>query len=102
MPFYRAFYGDRVGIEGIYVHDSSAIAYVLAPELFRTERWPIRVDCTQGISRGKTWPALGDTDEHRLAAWHDRPLVNVCVDVDGPAVVALELATMRGVSDTGL
>lgn len=95
VPFYRAFYGERVGIDGIYVHDSSAIAYVVAPELFRTERWPIRVDCTQGISRGKTWPALGDTDEHRLAAWHDRPLVNVCVDVDGPAVVALELATMR-------
>ena len=65
------------------------------PSCSATERWPIRVDCTQGISRGKTWPALGDTDEHRLAAWHDRPLVNVCVGVDGPAVVALELATMR-------
>jgi purine nucleosidase len=95
LPFYRRFYGERVGIEGIYVHDSSAIAYVVAPELFRSERWPIRVDCTAGISRGKTWPALGDTDEHRLAAWHGRPLVNVCVDVDGPAVVALELSTMR-------
>lgn len=95
VPFYRDFYGSRVGIDGIYVHDSSAIAYVLAPELFRTERWPIRVDCTDGISRGKTWPALGDTDEHRLAAWHGRPKVNVCVDVDGPAVVALELQTMR-------
>jgi purine nucleosidase len=95
VPFYRSFYASRVGNDGIYVHDSSAIAYVVAPELFRTERWPIRVDCTDGISRGKTWPALGDTDEHRLAAWHGRPKVNVCVDVDGPGVVALELATMR-------
>ena len=95
VPFYRDFYRDRVGIEGIYVHDSSAIAYVIAPELFTTERWPIRVDTTSGISRGKTWPAIGDTDEHRLLAWHDRPLVNVCVGVDGPAVVQLELDAMR-------
>jgi inosine-uridine nucleoside N-ribohydrolase len=96
VPFYRDFYRDRVGIEGIYVHDSSAIAYVIAPELFTTERWPIRVDTTSSISRGKTWPAIGDTDEHRLAAWHDRPLVNVCVGVDGPAVVQLELDAMSG------
>jgi inosine-uridine nucleoside N-ribohydrolase len=95
VPFYRDFYRDRVGIEGIYVHDSSAIAYLVAPELFTTEQWPIRVDCTDGISRGKTWPALGDTDEHRLAAWHGRPAVNVCIGVEGPAVVDLELATMR-------
>jgi inosine-uridine nucleoside N-ribohydrolase len=95
VPFYRDFYRDRVGIEGIYVHDSSAVAYLVAPELFTTEQWPLRVDCTDGISRGKTWPALGDTDEHRLAAWHGRPLVNVCVGVDGPALVDLELTTMR-------
>ncbi len=31
VPFYRDFYRDRVGIEGIHVHDSSAIAYVIAP-----------------------------------------------------------------------
>lgn len=95
VPFYRDFYRDRVGIEGIYVHDSSAIAYLVAPSLFTVERWPIRVDTTHGIGRGKTWPAIGDTDHHRLAAWHDRPLVNVCVGADGPAVVDLELATMR-------
>jgi purine nucleosidase len=102
VPFYRDFYRDRVGIDGIYVHDSSAVAYLVAPQLFRTERWPIRVDTTQSIGRGKTWPALGDTDEHRLAAWHGRPLVTVCVAADGPALIDLELATMRGVSDTGL
>jgi inosine-uridine nucleoside N-ribohydrolase len=96
LPFYTSFYRARVGIEGIYVHDSSAIAYVIAPELFTTQRWPVRVDTTHGISRGKTWPALGDTDEHRLAAWHDRPLVNVCTDVDADAVIALELATLHG------
>ena len=83
------------GINGIYVHDSSAIAYLLAPELFTTTSWPIRVDTTQALGRGKTWPALGNTDQLEGDPWRNRPLVTVCVDVDGPAVVRLLLDTMR-------
>jgi hypothetical protein len=48
---------------------------------------------TQGISRGKTWPSLGDTDDAAPAAWQGRPLVNVCVGVDAPRV--LDLLTAR-------
>ncbi|MBN1680219.1 MAG: nucleoside hydrolase [Anaerolineae bacterium] len=88
VPFYRAYFERSFsGVKGIYVHDSSAIAYVIDPTLFEVERWPIRV-ATQGISRGKTWPALpGVTGP----AWEGRPLVNVCVGVDADRVVALEL-----------
>ena len=88
IAFYRGFLARVSGIDGIYLHDPTAAAYLLDPDLFRTERWPIRVE-TQGFSRGKTWPNLGGTDDEAPAAWHGRPLVNVCVGVDGPAVVDL-------------
>ena len=88
IPLYRRFLERVSDIDGIYLHDPTAAAYLLAPSLFRTERWPIRVE-TQGFSRGKTWPSLGDTDDEAPAAWQHRPLVNVCVDVDAAAVVDL-------------
>jgi inosine-uridine nucleoside N-ribohydrolase len=91
VPFYRAYF-ERCfpGSEGIYVHDSSAIAYLLDPGLFETRQWPIRVE-TQGISRGKTWPATGSGNDAHPAAWQGRPPVNVCIGVDGARLVALEL-----------
>jgi inosine-uridine nucleoside N-ribohydrolase len=92
IPLYRAFLEKVSGLAGIYLHDPSAVAYLLDPSLFRTERWPVRVE-TQGISRGKTWPSIGDTDDAAPAAWQGRPSVNVCVGVDAPGV--LDLLTAR-------
>lgn len=94
IPTYRAFLAKVSGLDGIYLHDPSAVAYVLAPGLFRTERWPVRVE-TQGFSRGKTWPSLGDTDDAAPPAWQGRPLVNVCVGVDAPGVLDLVGARLR-------
>ncbi|MFI7678217.1 nucleoside hydrolase [Actinophytocola sp. NPDC049390] len=88
VPLYRDFLAEVNGLDGIYLHDPSAVAYLLDPGLFRTERWPVRVE-TQGISRGKTWPSLGNTDDAAPAAWQGRPPVNVCVGVDAPAVLDL-------------
>ena len=90
VPHYRRYFESSYGIQGIYVHDSSAIAYLIDPTLFRTERWPLRVE-TQGISRGKTWPGNG---ERPLPPWEGRPLVTCCVDVDGARLVDLELARL--------
>jgi inosine-uridine nucleoside N-ribohydrolase len=92
IPLYRDFLGKVSGLDGIYLHDPSAVAYLLEPGLFRTERWPVRVE-TQGISRGKTWPSIGDTDDAAPLAWRGRPRVHVCVDVDAPRV--LDLLTAR-------
>lgn len=88
IPLYRRFLERVSGLDGIYLHDPSAAAYLLDPGLFRTERWPVRVE-TQGLSRGKTWPHVGGTDDEAPAAWLGRPLVHVCVDVDGAGVVDL-------------
>lgn len=95
VPFYQNFFEKSYpGSRGIFVHDSSAIAYILDPSLFTTEQWPIRVG-TQGLGRGKTWPNV--SKDYILPPWQDRPLVNVCVDVDGERLVNMELAYLKGV-----
>jgi inosine-uridine nucleoside N-ribohydrolase len=94
IPLYRSFLERASRIDGIYLHDPAAVAYLLDPTLFRTEGWPVRVE-TQGFSRGKTWPSVGDTDDAAPAAWQGRPLVNVCVGVDAPRVLDLINSRLR-------
>ena len=90
VPHYQAYFENAYGIRGIYVHDSSAIAYVINPALFETARWPVRVE-TQGISRGKTWPNNG---ERPLPPWEGRPLVNICLKVDAARLLEKELSRL--------
>ena len=85
LPHYRNYFESNYDAEGIFVHDSSAIAYLLDPSLFTVRRWPVRVG-TQGLGRGKTWPATGG---RILPAWEGRPQVNICVGVEGDKLVAL-------------
>jgi inosine-uridine nucleoside N-ribohydrolase len=85
-PLYCDFYAKTYSLDGIYVHDSSAIAYVINPTIFTVERWPVRVDTSSGISRGKTWPAAGNWVPPE---WQGRRPVTICTDVDGEGVVNL-------------
>jgi inosine-uridine nucleoside N-ribohydrolase len=93
LPHYQAYFHKGFGIDGIYVHDSSAVAYVIDPSLFRTIKRPVCVDCTHDIGRGKTWPGLPNRDD---APWGGRPNVTICTEVDGERLVELELSRMRG------
>ncbi|MCE9622455.1 MAG: nucleoside hydrolase [Actinomycetia bacterium] len=88
LPLYRNFFETRNHVDGIFVHDPSAVAYLLDPDAFTTEQWPIRVE-TESFSRGKTWPNMGDTDDAAPPAWRGRPAVNVCTEVDAPWVLRL-------------
>jgi len=88
LPLYRNFFETRNHTDGIFVHDPSAVAYLLDPDAFTTQQWPIRVE-TQSFSRGKTWPNMGDTDDAAPSAWRGRPPVNVCTDVDAPWILRL-------------
>ena len=88
IPLYRHFFETRNHVDGIFVHDPSAVAYLLDPDAFITARWPIRVE-TQSFSRGKTWPNMGDTDDSAPPAWRGRPTVSVCTAVDAPRVLRL-------------
>ena len=94
LPFYQNFSEQDQDIRGIHVHDSTAIAYLLLPEAFRTERWQVRVEM-QGFSRGKTWPQTGG-DPDKIAPWAGRREVNVCVAVDAARTINLELERLTG------
>jgi inosine-uridine nucleoside N-ribohydrolase len=90
FPFYRDFFVKANKIEGIFVHDSTAIMYCLKPAFLKTIQCPVRVETHDGISKGKTWPSLGGADNESdvlLKAWNGRPNINVCVAVDGDAVI---------------
>ncbi|HEY7597982.1 MAG TPA: nucleoside hydrolase [Actinophytocola sp.] len=103
LPLYRSFLERTNGLDGIYLHDPTALACLLDPAAFAVSRWPVRVE-TQGISRGKTWPSLGDTDDATPAPWQGRPEIGVCVDVDASRVVGLlldRLSTAVGAADAG-
>ena len=92
MPFYEAFYRLRLGIEGIFVHDSTTISYLLAPHLFTWVEYPIRVDCGDSFCRGKTQPATHVSDHE--TPWDGRRAVRILNGVDSRAAVELELASM--------
>ena len=95
VPFYQAFHRlvDREG--GIFIHDSTTITYLIAPQLFTTIDCPVRVDCSQGLGRGKTYPAVRRSD--RESAWSGRRPVTILTHVDAAAAVELELSRLRSV-----
>jgi purine nucleosidase len=81
LPCYMSYFEKIVGINGIHTHDPSAIAYLIDPNLFRTESWPIFVE-TEGHCAGQTIP-----DYRNI--WGSLPCVKVCLGVDAPGVLDL-------------
>jgi inosine-uridine nucleoside N-ribohydrolase len=90
LPLYLDFYSKGRKIDGMYVHDSTAISYLLTPELFTTVEYPIMVDTSMGISRGKTWPVTGWAT--RAANWRSegRRPVRICIDAQAELLLEHE------------
>ncbi len=84
---YEAYYYNSRGVEGFPMHDSCAVAYLLAPELFKIERGAIRV-ATEGITRGQTI-LVSPERKFPQGAWADMPEQSGCVDVQPQAVLDL-------------
>jgi inosine-uridine nucleoside N-ribohydrolase len=85
--FYQDYHHREYGLDGIHTHDPSAIAYVIDPTLFTTQRGSIRV-ATEGLALGQTlWDRRQNWSE--VNAWTDRPAVNVCLDVDSSRLLAM-------------
>ena len=90
--FYRDFFKKVNQIDGIYVHDSTAVVYVLKRALFETKNFPVKVETTNSMSLGKTWPSIGESDHEdgdELLPWKNRPKITICVDVDADTVLQL-------------
>jgi inosine-uridine nucleoside N-ribohydrolase len=82
LPCYQSFFDKSYGLKGaIYTHDPSAVAYVIHPELFKTQSVPVFVE-TEGRCVGQT---VADWSHQ----WESRPEVKVCMDVDSQGVLAL-------------
>jgi len=78
--FYLDFYKKENHLEGgFYVHDPSAVMYLIDPSLFELIRGPVRV-VTEGIASGQTIMAVYDY-QAQLAPWKDKPFVNVAIAV---------------------
>jgi inosine-uridine nucleoside N-ribohydrolase len=92
-PFYANFYRGRNGVDGILVHDSTTISYLLAPQLFTWVEQPVRVDCGRSFCRGKTQTAVRLSDHE--TEWSTRRPVRILTGVDSRAVVELELERLR-------
>jgi inosine-uridine nucleoside N-ribohydrolase len=94
---YFAFHERVNGKSECPVHDASAVAFLLKPELFRTESAIVRV-ATTGIALGQTihgQPNKGyATDD-----WDARPACDICVGVDAAAVMDLYLTTLAVARD---
>ncbi|MFM0209170.1 nucleoside hydrolase [Paraburkholderia sediminicola] len=91
---YEAFHEQSAQLRGIYVHDSSAVTYVLARYLYTTRSGPVRV-LTDGIAVGQTIQKPS-TMPVPAPDWDSRPECEVCVDVDVPGMLALYERTLCG------
>jgi inosine-uridine nucleoside N-ribohydrolase len=74
------------------VHDSSAVAFLLRPQLFTTRRVVVRA-VTEGIALGQTIFAEPDPS-YQIRAWHDTPTCQICTGVDAQAVVEFCTTTL--------
>ena len=92
MPYYADFFAQRLGIDGIHVHDSSAISYLIAPQHYTWVEHPIRADCGQLLSRQDA--ARQAVSDHE-APWRGRQPVRILTDVDVRAVIELELERLE-------
>jgi len=91
---YVDFYGRYLGVQGCYVHDASAAAFVLAPELFDTRAGPVRV-VDEGLAVGQTIQRATGRRYLQGEAWQGLPDQRVCSAVQADAVLDLFMGTLR-------
>ncbi|MFT4191989.1 MAG: nucleoside hydrolase [Comamonas sp.] len=91
--FYANFYRNTAGFDGFSVHDPATVVQILRPELFQTQRGQVEV-VTEGIAKGKT--LFGPAGfPYAEPGWGLRENVEVCLGVDGPAVLQVIEDTLR-------
>jgi purine nucleosidase len=89
---YEQFHRDSANLHGIYVHDSSAVAYLVAPQLYQVRRGAVRV-ALDGLARGQT---IQKPEAMGVPApdWDGFSMQDVCVDVDVEGFLKLYFDTL--------
>ena len=94
--FYLDFHEQITGVRAGPVHDSSAVAYLLQPHLYRTKVSAVRV-VTEGIAIGQT--IAGDPNaDYECNAWNGQPTCLICTHVDSASVLELYTGTLVSAS----
>jgi len=89
---YLRFHEQQNGRRECPVHDSSAVAYLLRPDLYATRTAVVRV-VTEGVALGQTIWADPDTPSLH-AAWSKIPGCEICTGVDSQSMLRFFLDTM--------
>jgi len=90
--FYLDFHERVTGAYACPVHDSSAVAFLLNPYLYRTKVAAVRV-VTEGIAIGQT--IAGDPDaDYESSSWKDHSTCRICTGVDADSVLELYAETL--------
>jgi inosine-uridine nucleoside N-ribohydrolase len=96
LPIYLQSCRERHGLNGIPMHDPSAVAYAIDPGLFRVERLRVFVE-TSGPNAGQTVPDRPrQWDGPSAGSGQALPEIDVCVEVDTPRLLALFEERMLG------
>lgn len=93
VAFYATFYSGlhhHLALNpGCFAHDLLAFIFLVNPTLFTLERGCIRV-ATEGIAQGQTMLNRRAYIDYPQPGWgKDRPLADVCMQVNAPACLAL-------------
>lgn len=99
VRFYAGFYGriepELAASQSCFGHDVLALMALVQPSLFSTRAGRVRV-ATEGLAEGQT---IMDRREHipyPQAGWEETiPRIEVCLQVDAPACLALFEATLE-------
>lgn len=90
--YYVNFHEQLTGVRECPVHDSSAVAYLLNPDIYETRDAIVRV-ATEGIALGQTiWDDPGTPAAHE--AWQDIPACRICTGVDSEKMLRGYLNTL--------
>lgn len=81
FPVYQQFHRDYYALDGgTHIHDPAAVAWLLDPSLFHTERCHLRVETSGEVDGRTVW-------ERELIG--ERPIYSVCVDIDTNRLLSL-------------
>ncbi len=91
---YLGFHQRNRKLNGIFAHDSLAVAYAIDPTLFSIREAPVRVICG-GLASGQTIQKP-ERPPYPTTAWDPHPAQAVCVDVDASGMLALLQNSLGG------